>query len=174
VWVDRNANGDLTDDLPVKIVERGPNSTPSSARWYVTASVDVAYGAEKHTLGLRLYYFHKANPKATLANKLYYYRAYGYAGTISLGNTSYPALLVDDTATGDFRNETGAGRERGVNLILDLNGNGKVDSKTEKFDTRLPFNIRGTTYEISGMTARGETFTIFKSSETVPERVPAP
>jgi hypothetical protein len=146
LWVDRNANGDLTDDPPIKWDERkSAGGTNSFSTWAGSGGVETAYGAEKRTLGLSLYRFDKNDPRrAALRNALFYYRTYGFAGNVSLGETTYPSVLVDDAATGDFRGSGAAGP--GVNLFLDLNGDGKFDMKAERFDVRQPFNINGTVY----------------------------
>jgi thiol-disulfide isomerase/thioredoxin len=173
LWIDRNANGDLTDDPPIKWDERKGDTGPILS-WGGTAAVETAYGAEKRTLGLSLYRFNKSDPKrAALRNTLFYYRTYGFAGNVSLGGKEYPSLLVDDATTGDFRGTDAATGPR-VNLLMDLNGDGKFDSKVERFDVRQPFNVNGSTYEIAGLTASGGTFTISKSDKKVAELPKAP
>src|SRR6188508_2162272 len=59
LWIDRNGNGDLTDDPPT-VWE--PGKPPSSAKWQGSGSVEASYGGEKRTLGLSLYRFDKADP----------------------------------------------------------------------------------------------------------------
>ncbi|MDB6168425.1 MAG: thioredoxin family protein [Verrucomicrobia bacterium] len=172
LWIDRNANGDLTDDPPVKWDARKEGET--MVTWGGSAAVETAYGAEKRALGLSMYRFNKDDPKrAGLRNTLLYYRTCGFSGNVSLGGKSYAAVLTDDAATGDFRGTDAATGPR-VNLLLDLNGDGRFDSKAERFDVRKPFNVAGTTYEITGLTASGGTFTIAKSDKTVAELPKAP
>ncbi len=62
----------------------------------------------------------------------------------------------------------------GTLLILDVNGNGQIDSRGEVFNAREPFNIGGTTYEIADMTADGKSFKLNKSSKSVAEVKPPP
>src|SRR4051812_4646235 len=62
MWVDRNANGDLTDDPEVKWTERKASPT-TVAHWGGNASVEAAYGAEKRALELTMYRFDKKDPK---------------------------------------------------------------------------------------------------------------
>jgi thiol-disulfide isomerase/thioredoxin len=173
LWIDRNANGDLTDDPPVKWEER-KSQTGATTTWGGNAAVETAYGTEKRTLGLSLYRFDKNDPKrAALRNTLLYYRTYGFAGKIALGGKSYAAVLTDDGATGDFRGSTATTGPR-VNLLLDLNGDGAFDSKVERFDVRQPFNVNGATYEITGLTASGGTFAVAPSDKKVAELPKAP
>ncbi|HEV7406153.1 MAG TPA: redoxin domain-containing protein [Chthoniobacteraceae bacterium] len=172
LWVDRNANGDLTDDPEIKW-DGKKAAGGTFTTWAGTAGVEAAYGTEKRSLGLSMYRFDKSDPKrAALRTTLLYYRTYGFAGNVSLGGKTYPAVLVDDAATGDFRGSDAAGP--GVGLLLDLNGDGRFDTKAERFNVRQPFTVDGTTYEIGGLTASGGTFTIAKSDKTVAEHPKAP
>lgn len=175
LWVDRNGNGDLTDDPPVKWEERKPAGGASTAStWAGNFAVEVAYGTEKRTMGLNIYRFDKNDPRrAAMRSAMFYYRAYGFAGNVSLGGSTYPALLVDDACTGDFRGSEASGGP-GVNLLLDLNSDGKFDLKAERFEIHQPFNVAGATYEIAGLTASGGTFTIAKTDKVATERPKAP
>lgn len=174
VWVDRNANGDLTDDAEIKLTERKPPAGAGSfSSWAGSASVEATYGEEKRVLGLSLNRFDKNDPRrAALRNVLIYFREYGYTGNISLGGVTFPSVLVDDATTGDFRGKQGSGP--GVSLLLDLNSDGKFDTQAERFNVREPFNVNGTTYEITGLTAPGGTFSIAKSEKIVAERPKVP
>lgn len=169
LWIDRNANGDLTDDPAITLGHK-PNTT---SKWNCNAAVEVAYGAEKRPFGVSMYRFDKSDPKRTaLRNTLLYYRNSGFAGEVSLGGKSYPSALVDDGTTGDFRGVEGA--KDGAYLLVDLNNDGKYDFKAERFNVRQPFNVGGTTYEITGLAATGDSFTIAKSDKTVAEKPKAP
>jgi thiol-disulfide isomerase/thioredoxin len=57
--------------------------------------------------------------------------------------------------------------------MVDLNGDGKFDSRGEMFDSVKPFNVKGTTWKLADMTAGG-TFKIVKSEEAVAEIQPPP
>jgi thiol-disulfide isomerase/thioredoxin len=90
-------------------------------------------------------------------------------------------MLLDQLATGDFRgkdpgpeaapkaDDDTPPRTSGVTLMIDTNGDGKFQGAGESFDVRRPFNIGGTTYEVSDMTPLGSSFKIVKSSKTVAE-----
>ena len=171
LWFDRNGNGDLSDDPPAVWTE---NKSANSAKWRGTATVDVTYGTEKREMGLTVYRFDSKDPRhAAMKNAIFYYRNFGYAGNVAIGGKSYPALLIDDESTGDFRGSQ-APAMRSVNLLLDLNGDGRFDTQAERFDVRQPFNVAGTTYEVSGLDAIGGKFTITSSTRTVAERPKAP
>jgi len=175
LFVDANANGDLTDDPAASWQGRtNRNATGAQSTMYSGgASLVVAYGSEKMELHVPMYRFDKHDPQRTaLANTLLYYADYAREGSITLGGKTYAALLADRLATGDFRGKKSEERS-GVQLFIDLNGDGKFDSSDEAFEVRKPFNIAGTTYEVADMTPAGA-FKIVKSSQTVPETKPAP
>jgi thiol-disulfide isomerase/thioredoxin len=175
LFVDANANGDFTDD-PAPEWKPRTDKTPDGLEltmYQGGAELDVSYGAEKLKAHLSMYRFDKHDPRrAALTNSLFCYRDYGRKGDISLSGKTYHALLLDDSATGDFRPPKDAAKSSVV-LMLDLNNDGQFQMRGESFDVTKPFNIGGTTYEITNMTAAG-VFQIVKSSQTVEETKPRP
>lgn len=171
LFVDANANGDLTDD-PAPIwtprtskAKDGTDLTMFSG----SAKVSVTLGKEKAELNLPVYRFDKRDPaRATLTGFLFYYADYAREGDVTLGGKTYKALLADRMATGDFRGKDA--ESSGVQLFIDSNEDGKLDARNEAFDVRQPFNIGGQTYEIAGLTAGGESFRIQKSVKVVAEK----
>jgi thiol-disulfide isomerase/thioredoxin len=104
---------------------------------------------------------------------LFYEADYGCEGEITLGDSRYQVMLVDRLATGDFRGTPGSDSS-GVMLMIDVNRNGRFESLSEMYDVRKPFNVKGTTYEIAGLTASGAEFSIRASDRWVPENLPPP
>jgi thiol-disulfide isomerase/thioredoxin len=173
LFVDANANGDLTDDPPTTWNGKPDKSGDGTVLTMYMGGADfqVPYGAEKLSLHLDMYRFDKHDARrAAFTNNLFYYRDYGRAGDVSLGGKTYHAMLVDDSATGDFRPGKDA-TNSATTLMLDLNNNGKFENG-ESFNVTEPFNIGGTTYEIAGLDASGGTFQFVKSSKTVEETKP--
>ncbi|MBI3882505.1 MAG: redoxin domain-containing protein [Verrucomicrobia bacterium] len=173
LWVDCNANGDLTDDPPAtwsgrKVTSKGRDSTTFNG----TATLRMSYDGKEREQQLSLYRFDPAT-RADAKTMLLYYRQYGYTGEVTLGGKNFKAMLDDGRATGDFRGKEGDTKGSGVDLLLDLNGDGKFDSRSERFDVRKPFNVAGTTYEITGLTASGTGLQFIKSDKTVEETKPA-
>jgi peroxiredoxin len=176
LYVDANANGDLTDDPAPEWKSRKSKSQDGRelTSYSGGASVGMAAGAATRPVHLGMYRFDKNDPsRKTLTNFLFYYADYGYEGEIPLGEARYKAMLVDRLATGDFRGAEGL-RGSGVMLMIDVNGNGRYDSKGESYDVRKPFNIKGTTYEVADLGASGAEFRIKKSDRTVAEVLPPP
>jgi peroxiredoxin len=167
LWLDANGNGDLTDDpAPTWTSRTSQTGGLTLTQWNGTASVPLDYGAQRRDLGLKLYRFDKSDPKRTgFKTILFYYRDFGPAGKVTISDKMYVALLGDDKARGDF---TASGD---VRFSLDLNGDGRFDSRSESFSTNQPFNIGGTTYELTGLKTDGTSFQIVKSDKKVAERV---
>jgi thiol-disulfide isomerase/thioredoxin len=175
LFVDGNANGDFTDDPPTEWKGRGDKGADGTelTMYLGGAELQVPYGAEKMKLHLGIYRFDKRDPqRASIASFLFYYRDYGRVGDLSLGGKTYHAVLLDETATGDFRPT--ASTNSAITLLLDLNNNGKFEGRGESFEATKPFNIGGTTYEIAGLDASGGAFQFVKSSQTVEETKPRP
>ena len=175
LFVDSNANGDLTDDPAPKWNERktpGRNGTENTIR-IGDFTVKIPYSTGPAEAQLAVYRFDKNDPaRAALTDSIFYYRDYALKGDVTLAGKSYPAMLVDDQASGDFRGNS-SGQSPGVRLLVDVNADGKYDGRRESYDVRKPFNIGGTTWELADLTADGR-FKIVKSSQTVAEIKPAP
>ena len=155
LYIDSNGNGDLTDDEPADWKPR-KNKDAEGKEWTQYnggAMLEIKYADTKLPAHLGMYRFDKTDPsRAALKDVVLYYCDYAYQGEVTIGGKAYKAMLTDDAASGDFRgtdNEKGSG----VQLRIDVNGNGTFDRKGESFDVRQPFNIGGTTYEIADMAA---------------------
>ena len=173
LYADVNHNGDLTDD-PVPEWKANPENQ------LCAGNVSVELGSKEHPFpaSLSMYRFDRTSDRGKgPQNLLLYYRDYAYEGSITLGGKSYKAMLVDERCAGDFRGSAPAEGEEaggsGVQLLIDVNNTDHFDSRGESFDVRQPFNIGGTTYEITGMAADGSQFKIIKSQKTVQE-IPTP
>ena len=170
LWVDRNGNGNLTDDPPIQWTARqtagkaGPGTI-----WQGTATIAVNSGHDQRLLNIKLYRFGNNTPQAlSQKNVLFYYLDSGFTGNLTLAGKTYSAALVDSSSRGDFRANSDR-QHSDVALLIDLNNNGKFEPQGETFDVHKPFNIGGTTYEITGLTALGGSFQLVKSAQTVAE-----
>jgi thiol-disulfide isomerase/thioredoxin len=178
LFIDANRNGDLTDDPAAEWKQKPYKGVESQEFTQYEGGGSVELGdANAFPVRLGMYRFDKNDAgRAALKNVLLYYCDYAREGTVELGGKTYKAMLTDDRCSGDFRGRAPApkdGREdggeepSGVRLCIDVNGNGKFDSRGERFDARQPFNIGGVTYEVADLTPTGDEFRIFKSSKTV-------
>jgi peroxiredoxin len=174
LYVDANANGDLTDDPTLVWTSRDLKTRDGRTLTMFEghASIMLTLGGASIPARFRFNRLrqHDASPTPARA-VLLCYADYGYEGEITLGETRYQSVLVDRSGTGDFRGKAGAASS-GVELFIDVNQNGRFDRRGENYDVRKPFNIKGTTYEIAGLTASGDQFQIKKSEASVAEILP--
>ncbi len=177
LFVDTNGNGDLTDDQPAEWTGKEGKANDQGQKFTMYnggAMVSIGESAKPMQVHLNMYRFDPTDPgRAGTKNVILFYRDYGYEGEVKLGAKAYKALLLDESASGDFRGKT-EGKDSGVKLLLDINADGKFDSRRESFDSKKPFNIGGTTYELADMTRTGDAFKVVKSKETVAEILPGP
>lgn len=178
LFVDANGDGDLTNDAQPKWEAR-----PSKGRdgkeytmYFGSASVNIATDEAPFNAMISMYRFDKTDPmRANTKETLYAFRDYAVAGDIKLGGNTYKAMLSDDQMTGDFRGKAdGADGLSGVNLYMDVNGNGRFDSRGEMYDVRQPFKIRGVVYEIAELSQDGTSFKVVESTKQVDEVLPPP
>ena len=182
LYVDSNANGDLTDDPAIE----WKLNTTDVARYHENNSISTGRATVELPLGGRTIPVHLKMTHHCLGRKnknapngsafkeiLTYCSDYGYEGKISLGDAEYPAMLVDLSARGDFRGAAWAGGSS-VQLMIDVNQNGQFDARSERFDVGKPFVVKGTPYEVAGMSASGSEFQIRKSDKSIAEITRAP
>jgi thiol-disulfide isomerase/thioredoxin len=176
LFVDANGNGDLTDDDATEWTAKpGTNSDGTVLTMYMGgANVKLPYDNQDQNLHIGIYRFDKKDPqRAELAKYLFYYGDYARVGEITLSGKTYQALLPDSMTTGDFRGPQLSDHPHPpASILIDVNQDGKFSQAFESFPIAKPFNIGGTTYEISGLTASGGTFALNKSSQTVEETKP--
>jgi serine/threonine protein kinase/thiol-disulfide isomerase/thioredoxin len=169
LFVDSNADGDLTNDPAAKWERRTYKKDDGKEEFSASGSfsIELAMPGEAHlTVQLSAYRFGTG-----MANRpqkvLLYYSDYVRAGTITLAGKSIPALLCDDDCKGDFSAASSS-------LRLDLNGDKRYDWRGETFKVKDAFNIGGTNYEIAELTPSGAGFRIISSSRSAPESKPLP
>ena len=177
LYVDTNGDGDLTNDPPTEW--GGIPGADKFTTWDGGAWLTLGAGTGALKVWLGMYRFDKNDPsRQDYKLALLYYRDYGYEGSMTLGGKTYRVALSHERAGGDFRGKaagaSGAWPDSGVELLVDLNGNGRFQAPVEVIDTRRPFNIGGTTYEIADMPERGSSFRIVLSAQKVAESLPPP
>jgi thiol-disulfide isomerase/thioredoxin len=163
MWLDANGDGDLTNDPAVDWKPRVMKSDAGEkVSWGGEAQVSVKHGDTTLGMGLRFYRNGISDGASSRPGPLMYNRDFGRSGVIHLGERAIKTYLSDDTTFGDFlAGDTSIG--------IDLNGDNRIEMRTEKFAITAPFNIVGTTYEVSGLTSDGSHFELVKSDKTVPE-----
>ena len=176
IYVDANGNGDFLDDPKPEWAHKTYDGRASKDLLLSVggATLQVKYGAEILPLHVTLSRYDTSDPAREPAFLPVYCTAdYAREGNITLSGKSYHAWLIDALTRGDFRG-SGVPGQSGVFLLIDVNGNGKIDPRGETYDAYEPFNIGGTTYEIHDINTAGSNFTIAKSPREVAEILPPP
>jgi thiol-disulfide isomerase/thioredoxin len=171
LYVDANANGDLTDDPEAEWKKKEYSGQGKTMTQY-SGSIKLPLGKDDKApvVALGAYRFDKNDPqRAQFKTTLFYYRDYALDGEIKLGEKSYHAVLTDDKATGDF-SAKGPDAPR---LMIDRNNDGKFDGRSEVFDMTKAFNIDGTVWKVTDRTVDGK-ITLATSAEKVAEIKPPP
>jgi len=166
LFVDANSNGDLTDDPKAEWVKAPYAGGQPYSMYRGAAQVPLTVGGRATPVSLSLYRFDPTDPQRQVQKDfLLYYRDYALTGMLNLGGKTYPVTLDDRAAKGDF------GDPAAVDVLLDVNANGRIDSRGERFTLAKPFNVGGTTYDASAVTAGegGVALRLAKSAQTVAE-----
>ena len=171
LYADTNGDGDLTNDPATVWKPREPNGLTYAG--FLQAGLIV--GGQRTIVSLGVYKFDKrdSNPEiAASANILHYYTDYAMEGQITLAGQTFNVMLTDPMGTGFQprigRAPNGGQVDSGTRLLIDINGNSRFESPAEEYDVAKPFNIKGTTYELSNVTPTG--LTVDVSTSPVPER----
>ena len=171
LFVDANANGDLTDDPELEWKKREyPSQGKTFTQYMGKIKLPLGKDDKSPIVSLGAYRFDPSDPgRAQFKTTLFYYRDYALDGDITFGDKKYHAILTDDKATGDF-SAKGADAPR---LMIDRNNDGKYDFRSETFDVTKAFNIDGTVWKITDRTVDGK-ITLAQSAEKVAEIKPPP
>jgi peroxiredoxin len=171
LYIDANANGDLTDDPHVEWKTKEYGGVGKKLTQY-TGNIKLPLGKDEKApiVTLGAYRFDKNDAqRAPFKSTIFYYRDYMLDGQIKLGERSYHARLTDDKATGDFA-ATGPDAPQ---LMIDRNGDGNFNYRSEIFDPSKAFSIDGTVWKITDRTVDGK-IQLATSVEKVDEIPPPP
>lgn len=182
LFIDADGNGDITD--AERVEWKGTGRAGEDGKTYTMYSgggiVSLGEPGAAFQGNLAMYRFDKNDPqRAALKNTLLFYRDYAAAGELTLGGKTYRVMLADDANSGSFKpaalsEDPAELRAPTVRLLIDVDGNGKFDRRGESYDVRQPFNIKGTTWQISEVAADGTSFRVGRSETEVEEILPPP
>jgi thiol-disulfide isomerase/thioredoxin len=176
IEVDFSGTGDFGSAHVIPWTVRKPNPGSAGSNLYmatIQAPTPICGGANAD---LSFYRFEPNDPqRAQLKDTLLYYGNYALEGTANLGGKSYNVMLVDTMSKGEFgqKLDKPMGKLSAYTLLIDRDGDGKFKMQYEGYDPEKPFNIGGTTYELTGLTGAGSHIGVRKSSVEVAE-VPIP
>lgn len=167
LYIDTNANGDLTDDAPAKWQPGQQSNASTGSKWDVFQGefmVDLKHADGIHPARFEVY---QNASNGSTSESLWIHPQYGRVGTVTLGNRQLNALLYDDQSKGDFTAPSSTFR-------LDLVGGGGFRwEEAEAFPVTEFFTVEGKTYQLSGLTPGGESFKIVPSQGWVGQSAPA-
>lgn len=176
VYIDLNANGDLTDDpRPTHTREVIPEEkrTPILKVWIFdvfNAKVPAAY-ADGSTLDLpitvRTYGKVCRDLNNNMKPDIVYWSTYYRAGTATFGNAQYPVAVKDQNADGRFDTLRSEKAPRGDMVYIDTDRSGTFDPRTEGFSLDRAFEIDGKAYEVTRVSPSGDRITFAPSAKAV-------
>ncbi|QQS08572.1 MAG: hypothetical protein IPK69_11355 [Phycisphaerales bacterium] len=174
IWVDSNANADLTDDPPIVLTreEYLGQAGETLIKFTCTAPVTIPYTNGVRTPGsvMLTRWDDRDAARAPFKGSLFVIGDFGMAGEIRFApdGPEVVALLFDETGRGDYRGDVN-GNDSSIRLLLDLNGDGAFSKRGEIFDPHQPFNVGGVVYQAQDMVADGSTFMLAHSYAWVRE-----
>jgi len=157
VYVDANADGDLTDDGDGRWME----IKPTYLRTEAVVQVSYAAGDRVVRVGYPLTFYRF---KDRLPDHLLYYRNAYRIGTIALADTTHLIAVFDEDADGRFDDLDF------VMLVIDVDGDGKLNGSldsAELYEAAKPFNVGGTTYQVQQISAMGDEIVLAIADTTV-------
>lgn len=176
LYLDSNGDGDFTNDPSATWKQErysGPGDPQTLNRQLGSAPVEITYDDTPRKGFLNLYRVDPKDPKRPNAKtQLFYYRDYGFEGTLSVGQYTYKAFLSDDKTTGDFRGNHPP-NQTGVTLFIDVNGNNRLDRRSEAYDVRRSIEIGEQTFEVRNLTAGGDTISLAMVKNKVEVKAPS-
>jgi hypothetical protein len=162
LFVDGNANGDLTDDPPSAWTEKRYDfaDKPATTYWAeAKVSIPFASGAK---LGQIKFYKIGALPGHLERPGIQYFADYALTGKIRVGERAISGALLDSGTMGEFIARPASLREAPT-LWLDLDGDG-LNTKGETFPANRPFKVDGKWWALSELTPEGS-FQVIPSAE---------
>ncbi len=136
-----------------------------------SAKVGFHLAGSKDPVQLRVYEFDPKDPVPSRQNALFCYADYGFTGQVTLGGTSYPFLLTDDSLSG-FARSMDPAHPLG-HLLIDRNNDGKFLERGKMYDKDQPFNVGGKTYDLASVNLAAGTAK-FEVSKTTVAEIPMP
>lgn len=152
LYVDDNANGDLTDDAPS--VWNGET---------ITRNIRASYGTAQRETSTSPYPISLYGS----AERVFAMRQAAFAGEVMLDGKPVKALLVEADADGIFIPSPTAP----VSLLLDVKGTGAIDFSTPTFDIAKPLELGGKVYRVIA-SASGTSVTLLPTNAAPTPKAP--
>jgi peroxiredoxin len=175
LFVDGNANGDLTDDASSPWTEKRtemPNGN-TAVTLSSDATVLVPFPGGPRRGHLRFYRNGGTPPPRVPRQResIAYYADYSLVGEVKLAGRTIPAVLQDGGCRGDIR--ISADVMRTPIMWLDLDGNGKP-GRGETFLASRPFEVDGQWWALTNLTPEASFQIVASAKPAVPKREAGP
>jgi len=162
IWIDANANGDLTDDPESKWSEVNATSGAST----VTArEAHIKLTSQNPALNGRTVRIYRFLPEQASARKLPTAAIYaslqtGAQGEVLVESKKFAAALLERSGTGDFTHPMG--RSSALVLLLDANGDSNF-GPGERFPIEKSFKLGDGWYQVESIRFDGTEFNLKKA-----------
>lgn len=156
LYVDANANGDLTDDpacdWEAKTYAR--QGMPPQTNYSTQATIRIPFASGPKNGRIK---FYLAQPRTAAGTAgplvLQYYCDYGVSAELKLGSRTLPVILQDSACAGDFSLSKEGVMSTPVLWIDNVGGTGK-SPRVSSLVTR-PFELEGKWWAVTNLTAEG-------------------
>ena len=174
LWVDRNANGDLTDDPPcttTNVTRTFPDGNVADW-WEAEGKVLIPFGSDKREGVMK---FYSVRPRSAdgkpLGQELGYYGDYGVVGEVTIEGRNIRAALQDAGGMGYFRLDQNLIKSP----ILWLGITNPVNRRFGySVSAQRPFEVNGKWWAITNLTPEGAFQIVASTKPPTPVRKPDP
>ena len=157
LYVDANANGDLTDDPAAEWTPREftrPDGTKETT-YYSEATVQIPFASGAKRGHIKFYTMAPRTPPTggpARASAVQYYCDYGVSLDLKFGDKTIPAILQDSACAGDFS----AGKEGVMRTpVLWINDGSGARKSGHSFLATRPFQVDDKWWIVTNLTAEG-------------------
>lgn len=165
LWVDVKGDGVLTQAETYKPAKAGGGMAGSGS-----FTISPKLGGKVVTAKFGSYQFANGDRFKDADTWVILYGESGLTGKLKLGDKEYTVWVVDRSLSFNYGKPQPKGS---LALYIDRNGDGRLTGRSESFDAGSPFNLDGTTYEITDLAAGGA-ITVGKAATAVAEIKPPP
>lgn len=162
IFVDANANGDLTDDPDVEWTVSPYESSTKYDLYAVGGAWVQTPWEEQNRVFVRFYNFYQEGKEL---KSIRYTHDYYREGFIQINGMKYKVYLLDLLNVGDYRGRSSIASAypiSGIFIAIDIDNNGEISEKTELFDIRSVFVIESASYRVANTSQSGDRITITK------------
>ncbi len=175
IWIDINANGDLTDDAESKWSVVNSTDTASTITAHESTIKLTSQNAALNDRSIRIFRFlpEQAKVRRLPTGAIYASLQAGAQGDLTVDAKKFSTVLLDRASAGDFTHPQG--RSAALVLLLDANGDSNF-GPGERLPIDKSFKLADGWYQVETVKADGTEFTLKKapSPEEIAKRSAPP